>query len=101
MEDFVQTQFSLLALEREEELFEGLSLVSTNLKNIKELEAKGICLTKLGVESERVGLYGRQIVNFDPSRKLGRMQLPTNSIRNGIPLVLIYVTMVTLIIYYR
>ena len=82
MEQFVETQLSLIALEREAELAEGLSLVSKGIKNVKELQERGICLTRLGVASQRVGLYGRQLVTFESAR--GHVKtLPVNSLSSG------------------
>lgn len=83
MEDFVQKHLRLIAEEREEEISQGLSLLSTCLKNVKELECKGVCLSKLEVESQRIGLFGRHIVTFEPARHLGKSQLPANSITSG------------------
>ena len=82
MEQFVETQLSLIALEREAELAEGLSLVSKGIKNVKELQERGICLTRLGVASQRVGLYGRQLVTFESAR--GHVKtLPVNWLSSG------------------
>lgn len=84
MEKFVETQLVLLALEREEELASsGVSLLSTGIKNQKELEAKGACISKLQVESSRIGLYGRKIVALEPARRLGVQKLPANCIKPG------------------
>lgn len=84
MEDFVKKHLELIGKEREEEVAQGLSLLSTDLKNVKELEAKGVCVSKLEIESERIGLFGRHIVTFQPSRALGRQKLPTHGITCGI-----------------
>lgn len=84
MEEFVEKQLSLINLEREEELSQGISLLSTKLRNVRELESKGICVSKLDVQSKRIGLYGRQIVTFEASHRLGKAKLPINSISNGI-----------------
>lgn len=81
MEDFVKKHLELIEQERQEEVAQGLSLLSTDLKNITELETKGACLSKLGVESERIGLFGRHIVTF--SHRLGRHKFPTHSITCG------------------
>ena len=77
----MQKHLELIEQERQEEVAQGLSLLSTDLKNIKELETKGVCLSKLEVESERVGLFGRRIVTL--SRHFGRYKLPTHSITCG------------------
>ena len=80
MEYFVETQLSLLVLEREEELSEGLSYLTNGLKNIRELEEKGHCISRLEVESQRVGLFGRTIISF---QRRNKQKLPVSSIGLG------------------
>ena len=89
----MQKHLRLIADEREEEISQGLCLLSTCLKNVKELECKGVCLSKLEVESQRVGLFGRHIVNFETSRGLGKYQLPANSITSGNPLPWLHISL--------
>ena len=78
----METHLSLISLEREAELSEGIALVSNGLKNAKELQARGICLTRLQVASQRVGLYGRQLVIFESARGNAKT-LPVNSLTSG------------------
>jgi ATP-dependent RNA/DNA helicase IGHMBP2 len=83
MDQFIDNHLSLLSLEREEELSQGLSVLSTNLKDLRILEDKGICVSKLTVESERVGLFGRRVFTFRNSRQFGTTKLQTNLITSG------------------
>ena len=83
MDVFVDKHLSLLSQERDEELSEGVHLLTTGLKNLKEKEEKGHCVTRLQVESQRIGLYGRCVISFELSKKLGRKNIPVNSISSG------------------
>ena len=116
MEESVSKWQSLLALERETEVTESESLLSVgHLQNAKELEAKGVCIQRLHVRpapdsvtcnsfmmvypvvplqfsqvaSQKVGLYGRQVVNFELAtrtrggNKQQQQLLPSNSITPG------------------
>ena len=82
MDEFVAKHLSLLTKEHEAELAESSCLLSNALQNPRELEAKGVCLTKLRVASQEVGLYGRQVVEFERAGR-GKRPLPGNCIKPG------------------
>jgi len=44
----------------------------------KELERRGVCLLKLIIASHRVGLYGRNVLQFE-----GAKDLPSNTFISG------------------
>lgn len=73
LESFVTTQFELLELEREAELLESESQ-SSSLSD-KELERRGIGLSKLILSGTSVGLYGKSLVHLEgkefPAHRLG------------------------------
>ena len=80
MDVFIDTHLSLLAQEREEELAEGLNYLSSGLNKVKELEERGCLVSRLSVESQKVGLFGRTLVSFE---RRGKQKLPVNSISSG------------------
>ncbi len=80
MDIFIDTHLSLLAQEREEELADGLNYLSAGLNNVKQLEEKGCLVSRLSVESQKVGLFGRTLVGFE---RRGRHTLPVNCISSG------------------
>ena len=47
----------------------------------KELERRGVCLLKLIIASRRVGLYGRNVLQFEAAK-----DLPSHSITPGMKL---------------
>lgn len=83
MEKFVEANLALLSLERETEIAESEGFVTRSLENPKELEAKGVCLQRLYVSSQRVGLYGRQVVTFEPQGKAINRHFVANTIGPG------------------
>ena len=64
---FVKKQQELLRLEREAEIEE--SKVCKKTWSIKDIENKGLCLSKLHVVGQCTGLYGKQLITFSPVRK--------------------------------
>ena len=82
VEQFVATHLSLLAAEHEAELAESSCLLSGALQNPRELEARGVCLTKLILASQEIGLYGRQLLSFVRIGR-GKRVLPVNCIKPG------------------
>ena len=64
---FVKKQLKLLDLERNAEIEESVDARRSG--NIKELEKRGICVTKLYITSECTGLYGKHLVNFGRGRE--------------------------------
>ena len=70
MEDFIAKTEHLLTLERKAEVEQCEELLSTQIiQDSKGLEAKGLCITKLSVSHQRIGLYGRNIVTFTRGNK--------------------------------
>lgn len=83
MEKFVEANLALLSLERETEIAESEGFVASRLDNPKELEARGLCLQRLHVSTQRIGLYGRQVVTFEPSGKATNRRFVANTIGPG------------------
>jgi len=50
----------------------------------KELERRGVCLLKLIIAGRRVGLYGRNVLQFEAAK-----DLPSHSITPGVTLVFV------------
>ena len=59
---FVRTQLKLLDLEKNAEISE--SVEARRCCSIKDLEKRGICVSKLHITSECTGLYGKHLVSF-------------------------------------
>lgn len=83
MDKFVENNLALLSLERETEIAESEGFITGHLENPKELEARGLCLQRLHVSSQRVGLYGRQVLTFEPSGKATNRSFVANTIGPG------------------
>ena len=55
----------LLELERTAEVEQCREFLSAQIiQDSKRLESKGLCITKLFVSNQRIGLYGRNIITF-------------------------------------
>eukprot|EP00466_Bigelowiella_natans_P011833 jgi/Bigna1/79464/fgenesh1_pg.62_\ len=78
MEKYVAKAQKLLELERQEEI--RLAESHRQLKTVQELEAKGVCLTKLRASGIHTGLYGRCMLSVTPMQE-GKL-LPSTSFRN-------------------
>ena len=59
---FARTQLKLLDLEKNAEISD--SVEARRSSSIKDLEKRGICVTKLYITSECTGLYGKHLVTF-------------------------------------
>ena len=59
---FVNKQLKLLDLERNAEIDESVD--ARRSCSIKDLEKRGVCVSKLYVRSECTGLYGKHLVSF-------------------------------------
>ncbi|XP_067948248.1 DNA-binding protein SMUBP-2-like isoform X2 [Watersipora subatra] len=70
----------LLKLERDAELEQARDLHESVPPKL--LEKRGVCLTKLIIDSRKTSLYGRQILTLRSSN-VNRPELPANSITNG------------------
>ncbi|KAM5247003.1 DNA-binding protein SMUBP-2 [Ctenodactylus gundi] len=81
VESFVAKQLDLLELERDAEVEERRSW-QENI-SLKELQSRGVCLLKLQVSSQRMGLYGRLLVTFEPRKCASAAVLPSNSFTSG------------------
>ena len=82
MEDFIAKTEHLLSLERKVEVEQCEELLST--QDPKRLEAKGLCITKLSVSHQRIGLYGRSVVTFTRGNRKGSTKdLPSSHFTTG------------------
>lgn len=63
---FVSRTKPLIELERKEEL-EAEAVYSSGM-TIQELEARGLCVSRLVAADTRTGLYGRTLVTFESTR---------------------------------
>ena len=48
----------------------------------KQLEKKGVCITKLSIEGRKTSLYGRLILTLKPSN-VNKTELPSHNITTG------------------
>ena len=101
MEDFIAKSERLLDLERKAEVEQCEQFLSTQImQDSKQLESKGVCVTKLSVSHQRIGLYGRNIVTFTKRNKnnstkdipcnrltVGTYDYEINSICHSIPII--------------
>eukprot|EP00794_Sanderia_malayensis_P005020 gene5020-5678_t len=62
LEKFVQEQLKLIQLERTAEIEECTA--SRRVKNVKELEKRGVCISKLFPGAQCTGLYGKHLVTL-------------------------------------
>ncbi|XP_038663403.1 DNA-binding protein SMUBP-2 [Scyliorhinus canicula] len=81
MEIFVSQNLELLQEERAAEIEETRAW-QENI-SVKELQRRGVCLLKLQVVSQKTGLYGRFLVNFEPRRHETNAALPSNNFSSG------------------
>ncbi|XP_041053108.1 DNA-binding protein SMUBP-2 [Carcharodon carcharias] len=81
MEVFVSQNLELLQEERAAEIEETRAW-QENI-SVKELQRCGVCLLKLQVVSQRTGLYGRFLVNFEPRKHEANAALPSNNFSPG------------------
>ncbi|XP_077372251.1 DNA-binding protein SMUBP-2 [Festucalex cinctus] len=81
VEKFVSKTLELLQEEREAEI-EETRIWQENI-SLKELQNKGVCLLKLHIGSQSIGLYGRTVVVLEPRKYLGLSSLPSNSFGPG------------------
>ena len=79
LDKFVALQSELLGLEREAELEQAEQLVA-NI-NDKDLEKRGIGLTKLSIGGKTVGLFGKTVLHLVKWR--GGVELPANNLSTG------------------
>ncbi|XP_077549705.1 DNA-binding protein SMUBP-2-like isoform X2 [Haemaphysalis longicornis] len=79
LDQFVEEQLALLELERNEEVEQSTKLQEKY--SVKELQSKGLCITKLVLASAHTGLYGRTIGKFR-SCHYGA-PLPSHGFSNG------------------
>ena len=81
MEDFIGRTEKLLALERQAEVEQCEELLSTQMiHDSKRLESKGLCITKLSISHQRIGLYGRHVITFT---RRNTKNLPCNRFTAG------------------
>lgn len=85
MEAFVAKTEKLLNLERRAEVEQCEEFLSTQIiQDSKQLESKGLCITKLSVCNQRIGLYGRNIITFTRGNKRSvTKDLPCNRFTAG------------------
>ena len=85
MEDFVAKTEKLLELERKAEIEQCEEFLSALIiQDSKRLESKGLCVTKLSVSNQRIGLYGRNIITFTRgSKRSVAKDLPNNRFTVG------------------
>ena len=85
MEDFISKTENLLTLERKAEVEQCEELLSAQIiQDSKRLETKGLCITKLSVSHQRIGLYGRSIVTFTRgNKKSSAKDLPSSHFTTG------------------
>lgn len=79
LDGFVKKQLALLELERQEEVEQNAKLQEKY--SVKELQSKGLCITKLVLDSAHTGLYGRNICKFRSCHH--GAPLPSHGFSNG------------------
>ncbi|KAG0417475.1 hypothetical protein HPB47_005582 [Ixodes persulcatus] len=79
LDDFVSKHLELLELERDEEVEQNAKLQEKF--SLKELQNKGLCITRLLLGSSRTGLYGRNICRFRSSHH--GAPLPSHKFSSG------------------
>ncbi|KAH6941653.1 hypothetical protein HPB50_021630 [Hyalomma asiaticum] len=79
LDGFVEKQLALLELERQEEVEQNAKLQEKY--SVKELQSKGLCITKLVLDSAHTGLYGRNICKFRSCHH--GAPLPSHGFSNG------------------
>lgn len=79
MDGFVDKHLALLELERQEEVEQNAKLQEKY--SVKELQSKGLCITKLVLDCAHTGLYGRSICKFRSCHH--GAPLPSHGFSNG------------------
>lgn len=79
LDRFVEKQLELLELERDEEVEQNTKLQEKY--SVKELQSKGLCITKLVLDCAHTGLYGRTICKFRSCQH--GAPLPSHGFSNG------------------
>lgn len=79
LDEFVNKHLELLELERNEEVEQNAKLQEKF--SLKELQSKGLCITRLLLGSSRTGLYGRNICRFRSSHH--GAPLPSHKFSSG------------------
>lgn len=65
LDTFTRKHLDLIELEKNAEIDESKSLLSTS--SLQRLQLKGLCLLKLKIDHKYTGLYGRTIIVLDSS----------------------------------
>ncbi|XP_078584897.1 DNA-binding protein SMUBP-2-like isoform X2 [Branchiostoma floridae x Branchiostoma japonicum] len=81
VQKFVKKTVRLLELERQAEIEETRLL--QDQVSPKELQRRGVCLLKLGVAEQSVGLYGRSLLTLRPGHAGGARELPSHTFTPG------------------
>eukprot|EP00058_Branchiostoma_floridae_P023293 XP_002608783.1 hypothetical protein BRAFLDRAFT_255503 [Branchiostoma floridae] len=81
VQKFVKKTLRLLELERQAEIEETRLL--QDQVSPKELQRRGVCLLKLGVAEQSVGLYGRSLLTLRPGHAGGARELPSHTFTPG------------------
>ncbi|KAI8505943.1 DNA-binding protein SMUBP-2 [Branchiostoma belcheri] len=81
VQKFVKKTVRLLELERQAEIEETRLL--QDQVSPKELQRRGVCLLKLGVVEQSVGLYGRSLLTLRPGHAGGAKELPSHTFTPG------------------
>ncbi|XP_066268231.1 DNA-binding protein SMUBP-2-like [Branchiostoma lanceolatum] len=81
VQKFVKKTVRLLELERQAEIEETRLL--QDQVSPKELQRRGVCLLKLGVTEQSVGLYGRSLLTLRPGHAGGAKELPSHTFTPG------------------
>ncbi|XP_019632697.1 PREDICTED: DNA-binding protein SMUBP-2-like [Branchiostoma belcheri] len=81
VQKFVKKTVRLLELERQAEIEETRLL--QDQVSPKELQRRGVCLLKLGVVEQSVGLYGRSLLTLRPGHAGGARELPSHTFTPG------------------
>lgn len=79
LDGFVEKHSALLELERQEEVEQNAKLQEKY--SLKELQSKGLCITKLVLDCAHTGLYGRSVCKFRSCHH--GAPLPCHSFSNG------------------
>lgn len=79
LDAFVEKQLELLELERNEEVEQNAK--AQEIFTLKELENKGLCITRVSLDSCYTGLYGRRIGKFRAWKR--GAALPANKFSSG------------------
>uniref|UniRef100_A0A224YIC1 DNA helicase n=1 Tax=Rhipicephalus zambeziensis TaxID=60191 RepID=A0A224YIC1_9ACAR len=79
LDGFVEKHLALLELERQEEVEQNAKLQEKY--SLKELQSKGLCITKLVLDCAHTGLYGRSVCKFRSCHH--GAPLPSHGFSNG------------------